>query len=132
MKISFYFDEKSPQEIDLPVKTLNSKQRLKHSFKVFGYFLGAAIVSVFIPILHFILVPTLIILAFIFSIKKFKQIGSLDISQFKCPNCEHFFNDKTIPIHASNTTLSVYCFNCRKNILFVINETSLNAATTTN
>lgn len=61
--------------------------RVKRGLKAFGINFFAAIVSVFIPVLHFFLVPLFLILAFYQGFAKFKQTRSLNLNDEACPIC---------------------------------------------
>jgi hypothetical protein len=66
--------------------------RLKRGLKAFGINFFLAIVSIFIPVLHFFLVPLFLFLAFYQGIGKFKQAFSLNLNEEMCPICSTQLN----------------------------------------
>jgi hypothetical protein len=61
--------------------------RVKRGLKAFGLNFFAAIISVFVPVLHFFLVPLFLILAFYQGFAKYKQTRSLNLNLESCPIC---------------------------------------------
>lgn len=72
--------------------------RIRRATKFFLIFLFAAIVSLLIPVLHFLLVPGFLLAALIMSVIKFKETGSIDLTRFGCPSCAKEFPDKKVPL----------------------------------
>lgn len=62
--------------------------RVKRGLKAFGVNFFLSIVSIFIPVLHFFLVPLFLFLAFYQGYAKFKQTRSLNLNEETCPICE--------------------------------------------
>lgn len=61
--------------------------RVKRGLKAFGLNFFAAIVSVFIPVLHFFLVPLFLFLSVYQGLAKYKQTQSLNLNDETCPVC---------------------------------------------
>lgn len=105
------FDQEKIGEVR--IKTFNQKEKIFRGLKFLGIFWGSAIFAVFIPMLHFILVPLLflvgIIVAAFVSQTKSVVLGGESI----CPKCESF-----LPIVRSNDQwpLTDLCSNCRSTV----------------
>lgn len=98
---------------EVRIKTFNQKERIVRGLKFLGIFWGSAILAVFIPMLHFILVPLLflvgIIVAAFVSQTKSVVLGGESV----CPKCESF-----LPIVRSSDQwpLSDLCSHCRTTV----------------
>jgi len=79
----------SPQDADAEIvlDRLAPGRRLARALAGFGFCIGAALVSLFIPIAHFVLVPGFLIAAFIVSVARY-GVATLVISAHgTCPDC---------------------------------------------
>lgn len=77
------------------VLTCSQKEKIILSFKKISVFLVCALVSVFIPVLHFILVPAFLIAgAYAFG-AQYKYTNHVKFGSFLCPKCkkENSFNN---------------------------------------
>ncbi len=98
---------------EVRIKSFNQKERIIRGLKFLGIFWGSAILAVFIPMLHFILVPLLflvgIIIAAFVSQTKSVVLGGESV----CPKCESF-----LPIVRSSDQwpLTDLCSNCRSTV----------------
>jgi hypothetical protein len=63
MKIILLNDSDKFIELNSQLLEATKKLKLQNGFRKFGLFFGLALVSVFIPVLHFVLVPVFLILA---------------------------------------------------------------------
>lgn len=106
------------------IKSIKFKQidRLKRAGQAFGIFLMIALVSVLVPVLHFVLVPGFIITAAVVSYVRFKQVLCFDVSAAKCPICHTPFNEKKVYIQSNESRAKLYCYSCRKNMYLLRNE----------
>jgi hypothetical protein len=77
---------KSHNLINQPI-VLQYNERVKRGFKAFGLNFLFAMMSVFIPVLHFFLVPLFLFLSVYQGIAKFKQTRRLDLNDEVCPVC---------------------------------------------
>jgi hypothetical protein len=66
-------------------------ERTKNALKTFGFLFTLSFVSIFIPILHFILVPTLFIGSFVFAMDKFQETTRNEGGSGECPKCHQKF-----------------------------------------
>lgn len=64
------------------------QERLRRMFKVAGLLLAAAFVSVFVPILHFFLVPVLLLCAVVFGVATWLDKAEILRGEFSCPQCQ--------------------------------------------
>lgn len=76
---------------DVEVVHLSVGQRAVEALKTFGMFFGGAVVCVFIPVLHFVLVPTALLVGFIMAYRKFFQLEFVKSGTLTCPGCKHQF-----------------------------------------
>jgi hypothetical protein len=63
-------------------------QRTMRALKALGLFWGLAILAVFLPVIHFVLVPAFLILGPIFAINTYKQDASIVAKDLSCPECK--------------------------------------------
>lgn len=122
MKVKINIDGHFYNEVELPASSFSYKTRMNRSMKLFFILLLGAVGAILIPILHYILVPGLLISAFIFPILKFKEIALIDLMGFKCPSCNNPFKEKFFPLKSNDSQKRVYCFECRKNISFILQD----------
>lgn len=69
------------------IRTWNEKQRLERSLKILGVGWGMAVISIFIPLAHFILVPGFLIGAPIAAFRAHRQKSGVLGGESICPNC---------------------------------------------
>lgn len=63
-------------------------ERMKRGLKMFGIFFGVACLTVFVPILHFILPPLLLITGSVLAFNEYKATGEMEGGEITCPNCK--------------------------------------------
>ena len=100
-------------KFDFPVEEFTFIKRLTRAISIFGSLFVCAIVSILIPILHFVLVPIFLMLAIIFGYIRFNQIRSVDLSSLICPKCSVVMNEKKVFLTKKKTSSRLYCFSCR-------------------
>lgn len=66
---------------------LSQSLKLKSAAKWISIFVTLAIASVFVPILHFVLVPAFLIAAVVAGVKAYSQKADLQNVRGNCPNC---------------------------------------------
>ena len=66
-------------------------ERTKNALRTFGMMFAATFASVFIPILHFILVPTLFISSFVLAMAKMGEKVRSEGGTGECPKCHQPF-----------------------------------------
>ncbi len=84
-------------------------ERLARAGKAFGIFLGATIFAIFIPILHFILVPALFLATIFFTINSYVDDRRVGGGQVTCLKC-HSVN--TIPPGPDRFPILLECSKC--------------------
>ncbi len=67
-------------------------ERTKNALRIFGALIAATFLSVFIPILHFFLVPVLLITSFVMAIDKMGENLKNEGGLGECPKCHQEFN----------------------------------------
>jgi hypothetical protein len=67
---------------------LNSSQKMKRSLQCLGAFWAGSVLSVLIPILHFVLVPGFFIAGIVLSVRLYRQDILLKDVEGVCPNCQ--------------------------------------------
>lgn len=68
-------------------RDLSSSERLIRGLKLSGIFLLCAAIAVFIPILHFVLVPLLLLLSLVMGVAVWLTRGEILSGEAACPNC---------------------------------------------
>jgi hypothetical protein len=71
--------------------TYDKKDISKNTVKTFGMWIALTFASVFIPILHFVLVPSLFITSFVLAIDKSRETKRNEGGQGECPKCHETF-----------------------------------------
>lgn len=75
-------------EVEADVRALRSDEKIREVIKTAGLFLGLALVSVLIPVFHFILVPMFLLIAVIFGFKAGQRRERLtQETRVTCLNC---------------------------------------------
>lgn len=73
----------------IKIRQLGLKERMTTGFKKLGFFWLIALGVLFIPILHFILVPLFFFLGLFFCIRICMQLELVDQGNGKCPACSN-------------------------------------------
>ena len=120
VKFKIEMDEQ-PSAIKLFQPRIYSRQeRALKGIKTFFIFFTAAVVSIIIPVLHFVLVPAFLIAAFVMGYLKYKEMGSIDLSNLTCPECHKNLNEKILAFKDEEFSGRLRCYDCRKNIFISI------------
>lgn len=69
------------------IRSYSQQERTLNAFKTLGLFWGLAVLSVFLPVLHFVLVPLFLILGIVLALKKQNLSYQLESGEIKCPGC---------------------------------------------
>ena len=94
-------------------QTWDQNTRLKRAFKSLGMALGLTVVAVFIPGVHFILVPTLLLGGPIFSYMVYTQESAILGGASTCPACGKDFK---IVKSKNQWPLKDVCAFCQENV----------------
>ncbi len=62
-------------------------ERMQQSLKKLGLFWGLAVLCIFIPVFHFVLVPLFLGLGVYFALRSRKSEGSIIRGETSCPHC---------------------------------------------
>ena len=72
------------------------KYKINLGLKKLALFWGLAIVSIFIPVLHFVLVPAFLITGVVSFFNQFKHTHLINKGEYVCPSCKRDFQIKNI------------------------------------
>ncbi len=86
-------------------------ERMAQSLKKLGLFWGIALVSVLIPVFHFVLVPLFLILGLFFARRSYKSEGQVLGGETRCPHCQTEIKVKPAELQ---WPLSEICQNCAR------------------
>lgn len=82
--------------LDAEIIACTKKDVIILSIKKLGLFWGLAIISILIPILHFVLVPAFLLAGVYAFSSQFKNTHHLTKGGGTCPGCNKFFSIKNI------------------------------------
>lgn len=88
---------------------LNSGVRLKKAVMKFAMFFAVALVSVFIPVAHFVLVPLFLLLSVVFFFLEFKKKYHFVSENVPCIHCKKEFK---VDDFFSELSARVFCIHC--------------------
>ena len=77
----------APSEAVVDIEVLGTPRRMARAARGFFGWLAAALVCVFIPIAHFVLVPLCTIGAFVFAARRLTQRAIVVEARGRCPDC---------------------------------------------
>lgn len=69
-------------------RDLSQGERMAKTGKIFGIFFFAACLTVFVPILHFILPPLLLLIGGFLAASEYMATGEVRSGEIACPNCK--------------------------------------------
>ncbi len=89
-------------------------RRMSRAFRVAGGLWGAAVLAVFIPIAHFVLVPTLVVLGAVLGALRLRQDRIIVSVVGPCPRCGR---DGEFPLDSRRVTSQrLTCPGCHTNV----------------
>ncbi len=91
------------------IKEYNPRERGMRALKIGAAFWGGAVVSVLVPVLHFVLVPGLFISGPIMAWIQYKQENQIHDAKITCPECKKDIEIKKI---SGNWPLKSVCPHC--------------------
>ncbi len=83
----------------LRLRVYGPRERMKRAMKALGICWGLAVVTVFIPIAHFVLVPGFFIAGPVTAFLRYRVTETMDSVTGHCPTCGE---EVTIPLEASD------------------------------
>ena len=91
------------------VEYFNPAGRMRQALKKLAIFWGVALVSILLPIVHFVTVPLFFGLGIFFAYRSYKSEGRVIEGLTRCPHCE-----KEVPIKPAELQwpLTEICQNC--------------------
>lgn len=92
------------------VQTWDQPQRMKRALKTLGICWGLMIATIFVPVLHFILVPAFFLAGPIASYILYQQTSAIKGGVSKCPDCG---SELPIAASADRWPLNDICTQCR-------------------
>ncbi|AGH94983.1 hypothetical protein [Pseudobdellovibrio exovorus] len=123
MKVLINVIGKPVHEVDLPVVHFSYTSRIKRSTQVFLIFFLSGILSILIPVLHFVLVPGLILTAFVMAYLKFKEVAVIDLSGgLMCPECQSNIDEKKISFKKEEVRARLHCFGCGQGLEVLLEQ----------
>lgn len=93
-------------------------ERLRRMLKIFGMLLAAAFVAVFIPLLHFVLVPVLLLGAILFGVLAWIDRAEILRGEFPCPQCQKI---NTLPRGSEDFPRDTRCQHCYFTVTLDVN-----------
>lgn len=87
-------------------------ERMTRALKVLGVCLLLAVITLFIPLAHFFLVPLFLIAGPVMAVMKYKVDSELEKVEGKCPECGRAINIELDP--ADKIPKRTYCPSCNK------------------
>ena len=112
--------ELAPTEGKITRINWETADRPKNAAKTLGMWLAFCFASIFVPIAHFFLVPTLFITAFVLAIDKSREVKRNDGGTGECPKChQSFVIEKSKWVDRMTDT----CGNCHDDLEINIPQT---------
>ncbi|WP_413291164.1 hypothetical protein [Bdellovibrio sp. HCB337] len=115
MQIQVYTQRDKSSIRELKASVFSQQERLKRSLIKLFAFLGLALVSVLIPVMHFVLVPLFAILAPFFARKTYQEEVVLEACTIECPECHQ---NTQVSKTSGQWPLHNICSHCRNRIYF--------------
>ncbi len=95
------------------IRSLGTAERVRNGLAKFGTFLGIALVCVFFPIVHLVLVPLSLMLGLHFAAKTMRVRGRIVSGSVPCPECgEPCLLDAKL----AQWPMTADCAGCRRHI----------------
>jgi hypothetical protein len=102
-----------PTRARLVVASFDRPQRMRRAAKALGGFWGAMVVSVFIPIAHFVLVPSFLFIGVWQFVRRLKTAALLRGAHGRCPDCGA---EQDFEIGSARFPQSVACASCHRGL----------------
>lgn len=112
---SIIFENGTKFSTDIIIEKLAKSFRLSRALKFFSLFIGLGVSSIFIPVFHFVLVPSFLMLSIIVSIIQYKKIYRCDLNAVNCPVCLNSFKESYL--YSRENSFTLYCFVCRSSLI---------------
>lgn len=103
----------TPTPATLVVATFDRRARLRRAFKALAGFWGAMVVSVFIPVAHFVLVPSFFIIGIWQLFRRLKTAELVRGAHGRCPDCG---TEQDFELGSARFPQSVTCGSCHRGL----------------
>jgi hypothetical protein len=104
----------APTPARVEVLTLSPVDRIKRAALIFGASLLAAAIAIPIPLVHFVLVPTALILGAVFALLRLRQREIFRSAGGRCPFC---FTDQSFTVMGRfQLPKTLYCSSCQRQL----------------
>ena len=90
---SLVYPDRAPAPARVAVRRRDARQRTLRALKTLAACWGLAVAAVFLPVLHFVLVPGLLVLGPVLAWSRWREAHSLLLAEGDCPACavrQHF------------------------------------------
>lgn len=102
-------DQAEVLKVPAEVRNLELKERVLKAVRVTWPIFAVAVVAVFIPMVHFVLVPAALLVMIFFGVRELTTRKSYSAVNLKCPHCQTSYGDTEIVRLPKRIT----CFSCR-------------------
>jgi len=109
----------TPTLATLVVATFDRSARLRRALKGLAGFWGAMVVSVFLPVAHFVLVPSFLFIGIWQFLRRLKQSEQLRGAHGRCPDCGA---EQDFELGAARLPQSVTCGSCHRGLTLAAAE----------
>lgn len=90
-------------------RDLLKSERTSRALRMFGIFFGVAFLTIFVPVLHFILPPVMLIVGGVLAVNEYSATGEVVEGEMICPNCKKLM---TLPRESEEWPLTKRCQGC--------------------
>lgn len=115
MKVIVYSQKDKSEILELVGHIYAPPEKMKRAMQRLGMFWGMALLSVLIPVAHFILVPLFFLIGPFLSYKAYKEEGALEACDIICPECK---KASTFDKNSGEWPLHQPCPQCMNRIYF--------------
>lgn len=109
----------TPTPATLVVATFDRSARLRRALKGLAGFWGAMVVSVFLPVAHFVLVPSFLFIGIWQFFRRLKQSEQLRGAHGRCPDCGA---EQDFELGSARLPQSVTCGSCHRGLTLAAAE----------
>jgi hypothetical protein len=104
-----------PTPARVEVLRLSPADRVKRAAVIFGAFLVGAAIAIPIPLVHFVLVPTALILGAVFALLRLRQREIFQSAGGRCPFCS---TEQSFTVMGRfKLPKRLYCSSCRRQLM---------------
>jgi hypothetical protein len=97
------------------ILALSPADRIKRAAVIFGAFLLGAAIAIFIPLVHFVLVPSALILGAVFALLRLRQREIFRSAGGRCPFCS---TEQSFTVMGRFTLpKTLYCSSCQRQLM---------------